>query len=324
MLIPFRINYPARMTKCPICKNNADTGREPGGDSMQFDCPRCGHYELSGTASAMLATRIADRRIAARLSHAVRRRARGADWPKITSYVLDEWCGEPLPKPRQQRSLLLNWMAETAQDDRFKYIEINDDFIAGVIGAVDADGASAIIKDAEDAGFIDYLPEDHYALTVAGWEIHELEQEREEARVAKIGGRVFIGHGRSDVWRDLKDFLQDRLKLEWDEFNREPAAGLATTERLQEMLDAASVAFLVMTGEDETAQGTMTARLNVVHEAGLFQGRLGFKKAIILLEEGCEEFSNIVGLGQIRFPAGKISAKFEEIRMVLEREKIIS
>jgi predicted nucleotide-binding protein len=41
----------------------------------------------------------------------------------------------------------------------------------------------------------------------------------------------------------------------------------------------------------------MTARLNVVHEAGLFQGSLGFKKAIILLEEGCEEFCNIVGLG---------------------------
>ncbi len=215
-------------------------------------------------------------------------------------------------------------MAENAEDDRFKYIELNDNFIAGVIGAVDGDGASAIIKDAEDAGFIDYLPEDHYALTAAGWEFHELEQEREEARLAKIGGRVFIGHGRSNVWRDLKDFLQDRLKLEWDEFNREPAAGLATTERLQEMLDSASVAFLVMTGEDETAQGTMTARLNVVHEAGLFQGRLGFKKAIILLEEGCEEFSNIVGLGQIRFPTGRISAKFEEIRMVLEREKIIS
>jgi predicted nucleotide-binding protein len=67
----------------------------------------------------------------------------------------------------------------------------------------------------------------------------------------------------------------------------------------------------------------MTARLNVVREAGLFQGRLGFKKAIILLEESCEEFSNIVGLGQIRVPTGRISAKFEEIRIVLERENII-
>ncbi|MCU0237828.1 MAG: hypothetical protein MUC29_00145, partial [Pyrinomonadaceae bacterium] len=50
-------------------------------------------------------------------------------------------------------------------------------------------------------------------------------------------GKVFIGHGRSQCWRDLKDFLQDRLKLEWDEYNREPTAGMAIKERLEEMLD---------------------------------------------------------------------------------------
>ncbi|MFI5322489.1 MAG: TIR domain-containing protein [Thermodesulfobacteriota bacterium] len=63
--------------------------------------------------------------------------------------------------------------------------------------------------------------------------------------------------------------------------------------------------------------------MNVVHEAGLFQGRLGFTKAIILLEEGCEGFSNIEGLGQIRFPKGNIRAIFDDVRKVLEREGLI-
>ncbi len=63
--------------------------------------------------------------------------------------------------------------------------------------------------------------------------------------------------------------------------------------------------------------------MNVVHEAGLFQGRLGFTKAIVLLEEGCKEFTNIQGLGQIRFPRGRISSAFEEVRRVLEREGLI-
>jgi predicted nucleotide-binding protein len=63
--------------------------------------------------------------------------------------------------------------------------------------------------------------------------------------------------------------------------------------------------------------------MNVVHEAGLFQGRLGFRKAIVLLEEGCEPFSNIDGLGQIRFPRGRISACFEQVREVLEREEML-
>lgn len=144
-----------------------------------------------------------------------------------------------------------------------------------------------------------------------------------EARAARVGTNIFIGHGRSHVWRDLKDFIQDRLRLPYDEFNRVPVAGITNISRLSEMLDAAACAFVIMTAEDELADGTAQARMNVIHEVGLFQGRLGFTKAIVLLEEGCEEFSNIQGLGQIRFPKGQITAKFEEIRQVLERESVL-
>lgn len=139
-----------------------------------------------------------------------------------------------------------------------------------------------------------------------------------------VGTNVFIGHGRSSVWKDLKEFIKDRLALPYDEFNRVPVAGITNIERLSEMLDAAAIAFIILTGEDEQADGVLHARMNAVHEAGLFQGRLGFTKSIILLEDGCEEFSNIHGLGQIRFPKGNISAVFEEIRRVLERELGIS
>jgi predicted nucleotide-binding protein len=134
-----------------------------------------------------------------------------------------------------------------------------------------------------------------------------------DVRSARIGTNVFIGHGRSAVWRNLKDFVQDRLRLPWDEFNRVPVAGITNIARLSEMLDSAACAFVIMTAEDELADGTTQARMNVIHEVGLFQGRLGFTKAIVLLEDGCQEFSNIQGLGQIRFPKGNIAAKFEEI-----------
>lgn len=140
----------------------------------------------------------------------------------------------------------------------------------------------------------------------------------------RVGTNVFIGHGRSPAWRELKDFVKDRLGLPYDEFNRVPVAGITNIARLSEMLDSAAVAFVIMTAEDERADGKMLARMNVIHEVGLFQGRLGFTRAIVLLEEGCEEFTNIQGLGQIRFPSGKISAIFEEIRAVLERESVIS
>lgn len=139
----------------------------------------------------------------------------------------------------------------------------------------------------------------------------------------QLGSNVFVGHGKSVLWREIKDFMTDRLGLPVDEFNRVPVAGITNVDRLKQMLNQAAIAFLVMTAEDEQTDGAIRARQNVIHEVGLFQGRLGFTKAIVILEEGCEEFSNIQGLGQIRFPKGQVSACYEEIRLVLEREGLL-
>lgn len=160
-------------------------------------------------------------------------------------------------------------------------------------------------------------------------QVEDLLQTNPESEVVEITQanskqkNVFIGHGRSPLWRDLKDLLVERLKLPWDEFNRESVAGRSNKERLDEMLNNASFAFLIMTAEDEHSDKTLHARENVIHELGLFQGRLGFSKAIVLVEAGCAEFTNIQGLIQIRFPKGDILAKSEEIRRVLEREGIL-
>ena len=78
-----------------------------------------------------------------------------------------------------------------------------------------------------------------------------------------------------------------------------------------------------MTAEDEQADGEFRARSNVIHEAGLVQGRLGFQKAILLVEDGCEAFSNVHGLGYISFPKGNIAAAFEQVRNVLIREGLL-
>jgi predicted nucleotide-binding protein len=151
----------------------------------------------------------------------------------------------------------------------------------------------------------------------------ELAEQRQHKMPAN-GGTVFIGHGRALVWLQLKDFLKDTLHLDVDEFNSVSTAGIPTVTRLQEMLEAAKFAFLLMTAEDEQPDGSLNARQNVVHEAGLFQGRLGFNKAIVLIEEHCQDFSNIRGLTYISFPKGNVKAAFEDVRRVLAREGVIS
>jgi predicted nucleotide-binding protein len=132
--------------------------------------------------------------------------------------------------------------------------------------------------------------------------------------------RVFIGHGRSKLWRDLKDHLQEKHEYDVEAYEIGARAGHAVRDILQDMLTRSSFAILVMTGEDETADGKLRPRQNVIHETGLFQGRLGFNRAIVLLEKGTEEFSNIQGIEQIRFSPGNIKETFGDILATLRRE----
>ena len=134
--------------------------------------------------------------------------------------------------------------------------------------------------------------------------------------------KIFIGHGGSPMWRELKDFIEDTLGLDCVEFNSVSPAGKSTVDRLKEMLEESCMAFLIMTGEDEQPDGKLRARSNVIHEVGLFQGKLGFERAIILLEEGCEDFSNIHGITHIPFPKGSIEVTYGSILKVLKRESI--
>ncbi len=86
------------------------------------------------------------------------------------------------------------------------------------------------------------------------------------------------------------------------------------------MLDESSFALLVLTGEDIHTNGELHARENVIHELGLFQGRLGFTRAIVLLEEGVKEFSNILGINQLRFTKGRIKETFGDVLATIRRE----
>ena len=150
--------------------------------------------------------------------------------------------------------------------------------------------------------------------------IFERDAERCRLPEPEKKAKVFVGHGQDPQWRDLKDHLHEKHGYVVEAYEIGSRAGHTIRDILEEMLRGSTVALLVMTGEDETKDGKLLARQNVVHEAGLFQGKLGFSRAIILLEEGTEEFSNIRGLQQIRFSKGRIKESFGDVVSVLKRE----
>lgn len=136
-------------------------------------------------------------------------------------------------------------------------------------------------------------------------------------------GKIFIGHGRSKLWARLQIFLKDDLNLQTLTFEDESRTSESIVNILNEFLDNSSMAILVMTAEDETAEGKSRARQNVIHEAGLFQGRLGFDKVIILKQNEIEEFSNIAGLQYIPFSGDNIEQCFYELQRKFKKLGLI-
>ena len=86
------------------------------------------------------------------------------------------------------------------------------------------------------------------------------------------------------------------------------------------MLNDSSIAFLVLTGEDITNYGEAYARQNVSSQIRLISGKIGFNRAIALLEDGVVEFSNIYGINQIRFSKGNIRETFGDVLATIKRE----
>ena len=90
--------------------------------------------------------------------------------------------------------------------------------------------------------------------------------------------KIYIGHGRTNDWRDLKDHLQDKHNYEVISYEVGSRAGFSIKEVLEKMLTESSFALLVFTPEDEDKEGGFHARENVIHELGLFQAKLGFNR----------------------------------------------
>lgn len=155
---------------CPVCNTPADTGHP--GDSFQVDCPRCGRYVMSGTAVAMLKSRLRENATAvARASHAIRARSALQDWLQINSTNVDELTTQPLPAPDQQLANLVAHLKKMAGDHHFSPVALTDlESIASVVGAVDRDALIRLLHWAEQQELLRFEGQgDRLTLTPKVW-----------------------------------------------------------------------------------------------------------------------------------------------------------
>ena len=121
-------------------------------------------------------------------------------------------------------------------------------------------------------------------------------------RAAGLPGGVFVAHGRNPEWLAVKAFVERRFGVPVYSFESDAWGSRPVTEALSDYLQRCSFAICVLTAEDATDDGHRVARQNVIHEIGLFQGRCGFDRVLVLAEEGCEFVPAAVTPHTLTFP----------------------
>ncbi|GIG92940.1 hypothetical protein Pen02_78760 [Plantactinospora endophytica] len=134
-----------------------------------------------------------------------------------------------------------------------------------------------------------------------------------QRRADGLPNGVFIAHGARPEWLAVQRFIEERFELPVYSFESGSWGGRQVTEALADYLDRCGFAICVLTAEDFTGDGRRLARQNVVHEVGLFQGRHGFDRVMVLAEEGCDFVPQAAGPYTISFPRNGISRTFYQL-----------
>jgi len=161
------------MRSCVVCGGAAEIGRN--GDIRQYRCGRCGPYLITGTAVALLKGRTQPNGavielIVAKVSHYIRTHSTEEAWLEIDSALIDEMVAQKLPSLNQQIDNLLRWMAEQAGEDHLAALEFSAFDVSSLMGAASEDSAGDLIDEAAQSGLIQFVPDDCYRLTKAGWD----------------------------------------------------------------------------------------------------------------------------------------------------------
>lgn len=131
---------------------------------------------------------------------------------------------------------------------------------------------------------------------------------------------VFLAHGRSTQWLALKEFITSECGLTTVAFNSGTWSGRSVTEALSQYLEQCSFAVCVLTAEDTHGGPQAWARENVIHEVGLFQGRFGESRVVLLVEEGCGFVPQAPPDQVLRYPRGAIESTFWRVRALIRAQ----
>jgi predicted nucleotide-binding protein len=138
---------------------------------------------------------------------------------------------------------------------------------------------------------------------------------------------VILVHDGHSQRGDVRRFVEQRCGIPVHEIDAATVADTQVAALMPRLLARSSFAICLLTGGSRSSPAEISARSradhHVVHQAGILQGRYGFGRVAILVEEGCDTFSNIAGLVRLHFPVGRVSSVFLELERMLQREGLM-
>lgn len=140
---------------CPVCSYAfAVAGPDASGRAATLvDCTHCGKFGLTGSLVACLPTLLAQRDAAPKLSHVIRRAHETGQLLLLDSYTTEAILENPLPRPREQADLLIQWLAVNSPGPG-ESLKIDYDLHGAVAGAKSHAGFSMLIEHLLATGLI--------------------------------------------------------------------------------------------------------------------------------------------------------------------------
>jgi sugar/nucleoside kinase (ribokinase family) len=150
-----------------------------------------------------------------------------------------------------------------------------------------------------------------------------LQQTEIVSDTGKLPTKVLLVHEGRQNWQAVRRFIVNDCKLQVFALNSATVDEDKLSEVMGNELPRCSFGVCILTKAVSSADSNSDASQSLVHQAGILQGRYGFKRVAILAEQGCETFSNIAGLVRLDFAPGQVDSTFFELERMFQREGLI-
>lgn len=142
-------------------------------------------------------------------------------------------------------------------------------------------------------------------------------QTEEKDDPGQSGDGVLVAHDGTDTWTPVTRFLIETCGLRVAELTPVDPQSIPSSLSRQR-LEESGFAVCILAPDSSISPTRANERL--VHYAGFLQGRYGFNRVALLVERGCQTFSNMSGLVRLEFRPGHVQDVLVDLERMLQRE----